>query len=202
MVWLTTTTALCVCAPLCVVFSCFLQGTLIEKLSAAFPDTFGFSVSHTTRAPRAGEEDGVHYHFTTREAMQADIDEGKFIEHADVHGKLYGTSCKAVEDVAAQARICILDIDVQGVRSVKSSTLDPVYVFVEPPSMAVLEKRLRSRGTETAEQVARRIANAAGEMEFGQKPGNFDINLVNDDLETAFKTLVSKLAADYPALKA
>lgn len=79
-----------------------------------YPDRFGFSVSHTTRAPRHGEENGVHYHFTEKEKMQKEIEDGKFIETAFVHGNYYGTSIKAVEDVKEKGKICILDIDVQG----------------------------------------------------------------------------------------
>ena len=176
------------------------KGTLIEKLSKAFPGEFGFSVSHTTREPRPGEENGVHYHFTTRDAMLKEIEECKFIEHADVHGRLYGTSCSAVDDVAANNQICILDIDVQGVRSVKKSKLKPVYVFIEPPSMQVLEQRLRGRGTETEEQIQRRLANAKDELEYGSTPGNFDARIVNDDLSAAFFELVEQLRAHYPEL--
>ena len=142
----------------------------------------------------------MHYHFTTRDAMLKEIEECKFIEHADVHGRLYGTSCSAVDDVAANNQICILDIDVQGVRSVKKSKLNPVYVFIEPPSMQVLEQRLRGRGTETEEQIQRRLVNAKDELEYGRKPGNFDARIVNDDLSAAFLELIKQLRVHYPAL--
>ena len=113
------------------------KGTLIARLMEAFPSSFGFSVSHTTREPRAGEVDGTDYHFTTREAMQRSIDSGNFLEYADVHGRFYGTSYRAVLSVTKQDnRICILDIDMQGVRSVKKSrVLNPMYIYVAPPSM-------------------------------------------------------------------
>ena len=121
------------------------KGTLVSKLMAEFPDEFGFSVSHTSRGPRPGEVDGVHYHFSERAAMQKMIDAGEFLEHADVHGNLYGTTFKAVTQVSEQGRICVLDIDIQGVRSVKRSSLQPYYLFVNAPSFEQLEKRLRGR---------------------------------------------------------
>jgi guanylate kinase len=101
------------------------KGTLITKLLEQFPEHFGFSVSHTTRAPRPGEVDGAHYHFTSRALMQAAIDLGKFVEHADVHGHFYGTSLASVAAVRSQGKICILDIDMQGVRKVKQTALAP-----------------------------------------------------------------------------
>jgi hypothetical protein len=89
------------------------KGTLINKLMADFPSTFGFSVSHTSRPPRPGEVDGVHYHFSDRDTMAKEIADGLFLESADVHGKYYGTSFKSVDDVADAGKICILDIDIQ-----------------------------------------------------------------------------------------
>jgi guanylate kinase len=144
------------------------KGTLIEMLMRRFPDgQFGFSVSHTTREPREGETNGVQYNFTTKEAIKNEIAEGKFIEYAEVHGKYYGTSVAAVESVRKQGKICILDIDVQGVQKVKESSLQPLYLFISPPSMESLEKRLRGRGTETEDQMKMRLGNAAKELEYG-----------------------------------
>ena len=184
------------------------KGTLIAKLEAKYAGSLGFSVSHTTRAPRPGEVNGKHYHFTTREAMQQEIDRGAFLEYADVHGKFYGTSSKAVADVGAAGKIAILDIDIQGVKSVKTAAAKagwsapaPLYVFVEPPSLAVLEARLRGRGTEKEEAIVQRLANAEGEMAYGAAAaGHFDLNLVNDDLEDAFGRLTAWLEDQYPEL--
>ena len=190
------------------------KGTLINKLLDYFTpeserhgdeatkggDYFAFSVSHTTRGPRPGEVDGVHYHFSTREAVQKGIDNGDFIEYAEVHSNLYGTSFDSVHSVAQSGRICILDIDIQGVKGVKASALDPHYIFVAPPSMELLEKRLRDRGTETEEAVKIRTANAAREVEYGNTPGNFDAIVVNDDLEEAFQRLHTLLRDWYPHL--
>jgi guanylate kinase len=122
------------------------KSTLIARLRAEFPDDFGFSVSHTTRQPRPGEENGVHYYFADKAAMEAEIAAGKFVESANVHGNLYGTSFDAVRRVSESGRICILDIDVQGVASCRRVQFEVgKYVFVAPPELSVLESRLRGR---------------------------------------------------------
>ncbi|VFQ78496.1 unnamed protein product [Cuscuta campestris] len=136
------------------------KGTLISKLMEEFPSKFGFSVSHTTRAPRVKEQDGVHYHFTDRCTMEKEIRDGKFLEFATVHGNLYGTSVDAVEVVADSGKRCILDIDVQGAKSVRAK-----------------------------EQIQKRLRNAREELEKGKSPGLFDHILVNDDLEICYKSL-------------
>ncbi|KAK9664342.1 hypothetical protein RND81_14G034800 [Saponaria officinalis] len=169
------------------------KGTLISKLMNDFPSMFGFSVSHTTRPPREMEVNGTHYHFTERSVMERDIKDGKFLEFASVHGNLYGTSVEAVEMVADAGKRCILDIDVQGARAVRASSLDAIFIFVCPPSFEDLEKRLRSRGTETEEHIQKRLRNAKGELEQGKSPGLFDHILVNDDLEACYKILKNLL---------
>lgn len=165
------------------------KGTLITRLMEEFPSMFGFSVSHTTRNPRNNEKNGVHYHFTERSAMERDIDDGKFLEFAAVHGNLYGTSVEAVDVVAEKGKRCILDIDVQGARSVKASSLEAIFIFICPPSFEELEKRLRARGTEIEEQIQKRLRNAKAELEQGKSPGLFDHMLVNDDLEACYEKL-------------
>ena len=172
------------------------KGTLINRLMADFPGKFGFSVSHTTRAPRPGETDGVHYNFVEKAAMEADIAEGKFLEHAHVHENIYGTSLAAVEAVATKGQVCVLDIDVQGAEIVKKSTLDALFVFIAPPSMEELEKRLRGRGTEKEESIQKRLANAAGEMAKTEVDGFFHAVIVNDDLEKAYGELKTVVIGD------
>ncbi|KAM3355572.1 guanylate kinase 2 [Capsicum galapagoense] len=165
------------------------KGTLISGLMKEFPSMFGFSVSHTTRTPREKEQNGFHYHFSDRSVMEREIKDGKFLEFASVHGNLYGTSVEAVEVVADAGRRCILDIDVQGARSVKARSLDAIFIFISPPSFEELEKRLRARATETEEQIQKRLQNARAELEQGKSSGLFDHNLVNDDLESCYKNL-------------
>ncbi|CAD5326094.1 unnamed protein product [Arabidopsis thaliana] len=156
------------------------KGTLISMLMKEFPSMFGFSVSHTTRAPRCMEKNGVHYHFTDKTVMEKEIKDGKFLEFASVHGNLYGTSIESVEVVTDSGKRCILDIDVQGARSVKASSLDAIFIFVCPPSMKELEDRLRAR-------------NADAEIKAGKSSGIFEHKLYNDNLEECYKTLKNLL---------
>uniref|UniRef100_A0A8C9DLX8 Guanylate kinase n=1 Tax=Prolemur simus TaxID=1328070 RepID=A0A8C9DLX8_PROSS len=141
------------------------KSTLLKKLFQEYGSIFGFSVSHTTRDPRPGEENGKHYYFVTREVMQRDIAAGDFIEHAEFSGNLYGTSKAAVQAVQAMNRICVLDVDLQGVRNIKKTDLQPLYISVQPPSLGVLEQRLRQRNTETEESLAKRLAAARADLE-------------------------------------
>eukprot|EP00815_Leptocylindrus_aporus_P007157 CAMPEP_0116054538 /NCGR_PEP_ID=MMETSP0322-20121206/2863_1 /TAXON_ID=163516 /ORGANISM="Leptocylindrus danicus var. apora, Strain B651" /LENGTH=205 /DNA_ID=CAMNT_0003537953 /DNA_START=243 /DNA_END=860 /DNA_ORIENTATION=- len=159
---------------------------------------FGFSVSHTTRQPRVGEVNGIHYHFTTVDQMKKDIDNGLFLEHANVHGNLYGTSKKAVQDVAEKGKICILDIDVQGVQNTKKyDDFEATYIFIAPPSFETLKERLIGRGTESAETLRKRTENARIELEYGMKEGNFHHIIVNDIVENARSELQSILGEIY-----
>jgi len=174
------------------------KGTLVSQLMTRYPKHFGFSVSHTTRQPRPGEEDGIHYHFVEKSILQEAIANGEFIEYANVHTNIYGTSYAAVQKVQSDGKICILDIDIQGVQNVKQSTLQSKYIFISPPSMEILEERLRGRGTETEEKVRVRLANAKAEMDFGTSPGNFDAIIVNDNLELAVDELMDKISSWYP----
>jgi len=180
------------------------KGTLIRRLLGEYPARFGFSCSHTTRGPRPGEQEGIDYFFTTREKLQAEIDAGKFLEHATVHNNLYGTSFDAVREVQDEGKICVLDIDVQGVLSVKKAAarglvhnLRPLFVFIAPPSLEVLEKRLRGRETEKEEDVVRRLGNARKEVEYGWVEGNFDKIVVNGELDEAYRDLVGYIENMY-----
>eukprot|EP01116_Phalansterium_solitarium_P017932 TRINITY_DN4568_c0_g1_i2.p1 TRINITY_DN4568_c0_g1~~TRINITY_DN4568_c0_g1_i2.p1 ORF type:complete len:257 (+),score=83.15 TRINITY_DN4568_c0_g1_i2:30-773(+) len=165
------------------------KGTLITRLLKDYPNNFGFSVSHTTRKPREGEKDGVHYNFTTIESIKEEIDQGKFIEHANVHGNYYGTSKEAVEKVVNEGKVCVLDIDVQGCESVKRSGIPCRFLFVQPPTLDELERRLRGRGTESEDRIVTRLTNARKEMEYLRKDGFFDYVIVNDDLDQAYADL-------------
>jgi len=109
-------------------------------------------------------------------------------------------SIAAVETVQQQGKICVLDIDVQGVRKVKESSLNPLYIFIAPPSREELEKRLRGRATETEDAIQTRLANAAAELEYGQTTGNFDRVFVNADLQACFATMVEQFKTWYPHL--
>jgi len=165
------------------------KGTLIAMLQREFPDKFGFSVSHTTRGPRPGEVNGVHYNFVDKAAMERDISSGKFLEHANVHQNIYGTSFAAVKNVTKAGKICLLDIDVQGAELVKKSGMDAAYVFIAPPSLQELERRLRGRGTETEDAVLKRLENAKKEMKSKDIAGFYDAIIINDDVDKAYAAL-------------
>jgi guanylate kinase len=168
------------------------KGTIIAKYMEEMGgnDRFEFTVSHTTRAPREGEEHGIHYHFCPLESMTQNIEDGAFLEYAEVHGNFYGTSWSSLRDVQNGGKRCLLDIDVQGVQTIKrqeSAMLQPKYIFISPPSLKELEERLIGRGTESAESLARRTANAREEMEYGMQEDNFDAVVVNANLEYAVR---------------
>jgi len=165
------------------------KSTLLKRLFAAHPGTFGFSVSHTTRAPRAGDTDGVEYHFVTREKFESLIVENAFIEHAQFSGNYYGTSIAAIKDVSNKGLVCILDIEMEGVKQVKKTDLNAKFIFLKPPSLAILEDRLKNRGSETADSLQKRLAQAEKELEYAEQPGAHDKIIVNEDLDTAFKEL-------------
>ncbi|XP_045527502.1 guanylate kinase isoform X2 [Pieris brassicae] len=165
------------------------KSTLLKRLLKEFPDKFGFSVSHTSRGPRPGEKDGVHYHFTSKEQMVSALDKGEFIETAIFSGNMYGTSKKAVEDVRRTGRICVLDIEIEGVKQIKRTDLDPLLVFVMPPSIDELERRLRNRNTEQEDALQKRLEQARHEIEYGMEPGNFHILILNDSIEKAYTEL-------------
>jgi guanylate kinase len=131
--------------------------------------------------------------------MEEGIDKGEFVEYAKVHTNMYGTSFKSVEKVRAEGKACILDIDIQGVQNVKKSSLDCKYLFLAPPSMDELQKRLTGRGTETPDKIQVRLENAKGEMAYGTAE-NFDAVVINNDLNETFKTVVGILAGWFPEL--
>lgn len=144
----------------------------------------GFSVSATTRAPRKGEMDGLDYHFLTPQDFQRKVKDGEFVEYEEVYeGVSYGTLCSEVEGLWRDGRTPLFDVDVVGGQTLKSVFGDSALsIFVMPPSLHVLEQRLRGRGTESQEDLARRLAKSEQEMEAA---GAFDMRLVNDDLEDA-----------------
>ncbi|KAE8136146.1 P-loop containing nucleoside triphosphate hydrolase protein [Aspergillus pseudotamarii] len=165
------------------------KSTLLKRLFAEYPDTFGFSVSHTTRAPRPGEQHGREYYFTTKADFLDLVSKNGFIEHAQFGGNHYGTSVQAVKDIAERGRICILDIEMEGVKQVKRTDLNARFMFLAPPSVEELERRLRGRDTESEESLSKRLAQAKNELEYAKEPGAHDKLVVNDDLEKAYAEL-------------
>ncbi|MDH7601118.1 MAG: guanylate kinase [Armatimonadota bacterium] len=151
-------------------------------------------VTATTRPPRATERDGVDYHFLSLEEFQRRVEEGRFLEHAEVHGYLYGTPREPVEQAMSEGRDIVLKIDVQGGIAVKRSVPDAVMVFVVPPSMAELERRLRSRNTDSAADIQRRLVNAQRELEL---IGEYDYLIENDSVTSAAEKLRAIVVAEH-----
>ena len=168
------------------------KGTLIERLMKEDP-TLVFSVSATTRAPRPGEIDGVHYHFVTNEQYDQLVGENAFVEYANVHGNRYGTLRSEVYERLERGENVVLDIDVQGALNVIASEKEKVSIFILPPSMKELRDRLTGRGTETAEAVERRLHNAVWEISQKDK---YEYKVINDDLETCLRTLQAIIEAE------
>ncbi len=152
-----------------------------------------FSISSTTRPMRPGEQNGVQYEFLAAEEFTRRRENGYFLEWAEVHGKLYGTPAQAVDDHVRAGRVVVLDIDVQGGTSVRRARPEAVSVFVYPPSLEVLRRRLESRNTDHPEVVERRMQNAPGEM---AQYREYDYLIVNDELEPAAARLIGILDAE------
>ena len=157
------------------------KSSLAQALMQALPN-LAVSVSHTTRAPRPGEEHGVHYYFVTREEFENKVRAGDFVEHAQVFDNHYGTARSSIERLLKAGRDVILDIDWQGARNIKQHMPDAVSIFILPPTRAALEERLRGRGQDSPETIARRMRDAVAEM---RHYSEFDHVVVNDVFDDA-----------------
>ncbi len=179
--------------------------SLLQALMKRRP-ALSFSVSCTTRAPRAHELDGRDYHFIGREEFERLAAAGEFIEHADVFGKFYGTRKSVVAAALAEGRDLILDIDWQGARQVRERLPEAVQIFILPPSRAELEARLRKRATDSAEAIARRLAESVVEMshwrDFDHVVVNRDFDQALAELEAIFDGRGQDSRADRPGLEA
>ena len=151
------------------------------------------SVSHTTRPPRPGEHDGVHYHFVDRERFERMVAEGAFLEHAQVFDNLYGTAESTVRQLRAAGHDVVLEIDWQGARQVRARFPDAIGLFIVPPSVAALRERLGGRGQDSAEIIERRMRDARSEL---SHYGEYDYLVVNDQFERALEDLRAIFAAE------
>jgi guanylate kinase len=165
--------------------------TSLAKALVERNPNIAFSVSHTTRAPRPGEQHGVHYYYVNREEFDRMAATGEFLEHATVFDNSYGTSRRVVEDLLAAGKSVILDIDWQGARAIKRQMPQAVSIFILPPSRAVLLERLTGRGQDSDEVIARRMREALAEMSHYRE---FDHVVVNDDFGQALADLQAILA--------
>lgn len=177
------------------------KSTLCDRLVAQFPKII-YSVSCTTRKPRGGEKDGMHYYFLSRKEFKTRVKNGEFLEHAKVHGNYYGTLEDTVLFAMDEGHHVLLDIDVQGAQQLRDSLarFDPRHpicrgfmdIFISPPSFEELERRLRGRGTDDEHVINKRLENARAEMEHASE---YTYQIVNDDLEQAYADLKAIILA-------
>ena len=167
------------------------KSTVVSGLRSAVPDLY-FSVSMTTRAPRPGEVDGKDYFFVTPEHFQGRIDRGEMLEWADIHGGLQrsGTPAGPVQEAMDAGRPVLVEVDLAGARNIKRLLPEARTVFLAPPSWDILVQRLTGRGTETPEVIERRLATAREELD---AQGEFDVVVVNDNVDTAVATIAGIL---------
>ncbi len=167
--------------------------SLCVRMTQIFP-RLRYAVSYTTRKPRAGEVDGHHYHFVDRAIFQQMVGEGRFLEWAEVHGNFYGTPRDEVDAMRGQGIDVLLDMDVQGVETIRSLDTDGLFVMILPPSYEVLRERLTTRGKDSPDEVERRMTIAVKET---ARIDLFDYVIINDDLDVAARTLESVIRAEH-----
>ena len=168
------------------------KGTLIKEVLDTVPN-LGYSVSLTTRAPRFGEEEGRHYHFVTKPRFEREIADGGFLEYAEVHGNLYGTSLRQIERITSEGRDIILEIDVQGAASVLDKVPEAVSIFILPPSFETLRARLIARATEGQNDLQVRLGNSYGEV---MQYSHFKYVIINDEVAAAARKLASVIIGE------
>jgi len=166
--------------------------TLCKEIIDFFP-SLRHSVSYTTRPQRPGEQDGIDYHFVTRTVFDAMVAQEAFAEWAEVHGNRYGTAIETLERFRSEGSDILLDIDCQGARQLKKSYRQGVFIFVLPPSLTELQRRLHGRNTDSPEVIARRITNARDEI---REAVWYDYLVINDDFSQAFSELKSIVLAE------
>ncbi len=168
------------------------KAAILERVMAR-DDGLALAVSATTRPPRSREQDGVHYYFMTPEAFDGMVQQGAFVEWAEVHGNRYGTLRTELERILADGKDAVLELDVQGMRQVRQSGMAPLAtIFIEPPNLETLRQRLLRRGEDAPEQINRRLENAKGEMAAARE---YDYVIVNDALGDAVDEFRRVLAA-------
>lgn len=168
------------------------KGTLLKQLLKRYPERLTFSVSATTRSPRSGEEHGREYFFWSRDEFEQKCQGGEFLEWAEYAGNLYGTPRQPIEQAIALGQTVILEIELAGARQVAQSYPAAKRIFIAPPSMEILENRLRDRSTDSDEQIRKRLHHAQLEIAAANE---FDLTIVNDDLDIALQQLEEAMFA-------
>lgn len=170
--------------------------TVIRRLLERGGDAFAYSVSATTRAPRPGEVDGRDYFFLSKEEFERRVRNGEFVEYAEVHGHLYGTLRSPLQSQLERGKVVLLDIDIQGGFAIRRAfPEDSLLIFLAPPSLDELEARLRGRGSDSEEEIQRRLARVPMEMEAAR---HYDLVLVNDQVERVAEEILRAIRARWP----
>jgi guanylate kinase len=164
--------------------------TLLNYLNETVPNLV-YSISATTRSPRKGEKDGVHYFFISEDEFKGKISKSEFAEWAVVHGHYYGTPRSFIDETISSGRHIIMDIDVVGKKKFDAHYPHAIGILLVPPSISVLRKRLQDRKTDSEETITIRIANAVKEMDFAKNEGKYEYTVINDDLEKAKSDVVA-----------
>lgn len=167
------------------------KGTVLAQVFSQLKDYY-FSISATTRAPRPGEQDGVNYHYITKDQFRSMIERDEFLEYAEYVGNFYGTPRAPVTENVEKGTDVFLEIEIRGFRQIKEKLPDAVSIFIAPPSLEELERRLRGRSTETEEKLRSRLEKAEQEMQYA---GLFDHVVVNDQVERAAGEILSIVQA-------
>jgi guanylate kinase len=165
------------------------KGTLVRALLKSHPELY-LSVSVTTRSPRPGEINGKHYYFVSRSQFEQMVAQSEMLEWAEFAGNFYGTPRKPVEEKIREGKTVLLEIELEGARQIRASFPNALRIFILPPSLQALEQRLRGRGQDSEEAIARRLGRAKEEIDAA---GEFDVEVINDDLETALKDIEAAL---------
>lgn len=168
------------------------KSTLVHRLLQTVPN-LAFSISYTTRPPRASETNGIDYIFVSRQDFEDRLARGEFLEYAEVFGNFYGTNREAFESATREGKDLVLDIDIQGARQLRVAIPQAITIFVLPPSKQVMEQRLRSRSSDSEEVIQRRLHGAAVEV---QNYTHYDFVLINRDIEEASARLVNIVEAE------
>lgn len=169
------------------------KGTVCGELLDSMPE-LAYSISATTRAPRAGEVDGKNYYFLTKERFEELVAEGGFLEYANVYGNYYGTPLVKIQERLAEGNDILLEIDTQGALEVMKKCPDGLFIFLLPPSLGELERRIRGRGSETEESLKKRLGNAKAEIAIGEK---YKYVVVNDTVKKAVARIKSIIVAEH-----
>ncbi|CAH8532989.1 unnamed protein product [Schistosoma guineensis] len=166
------------------------KSTCIRMLINRYPNSFRYCVSHTTRPRRPDEIHTRDYNFVSKEEFDEAISKDEFIEYVMFSGHYYGTSKAELKKAELEKRVCLMDVDIQGVEKLQKTNINPVCIFIRPRSFAILEKRLRSRSTESEDRILQRLAVAHQEMQYGISEGKFDAVIVNDNADKMVQEVV------------